>query len=181
MALTAFRVAAWLILAAIGAPAAAEVELAFHGRDGDGRTFPHAFITLTGETGPGRVRIDRSAGFTAVRVSMDILAGPVPGALQSEPAVLVARSKRYLAVRLSDARFHAVTAAIRRWRAAPQPSYHLERRNCVHFVAEIARAAGLKVPAPGGFWRDPQGFLTALAAANGPLPAQRPALSQRAI
>lgn len=168
-----------LLLAAVAAatPASAEVELAFYSRDGDGRTFPHAFVALTGSGGPRHEPIDRAVGFTARRVSMDIVAVPVAGALMAEPPAMIARSRRHLAIRLSDRRYQAVREAIRRWRSAPQPNYHLERRNCVHFVADVARAAGLAVPAPGLRWRDPQAYVAALAAAN----RGRPRLSLKAM
>lgn len=155
-----------VLIAVMPDSAAAEVEVAFYSRPGDGRTFPHAFVTLRGTIGPERRRIERAVGFTAVRVGLDILNGPVAGAVVVEPPEFIVRSERELALRISDDRYARIDSAIRQWKAAPQPSYRLDRRNCVHFVAAVARAAGLRVPPAGRYWRDPHGFLTALAAAN---------------
>jgi hypothetical protein len=128
---------------------------------------------MRGDLGPEHLPIDRSVGFSAVRVSMAIVARPVPGMLLREPRAQIARSKRYFAVRLTDARYRAVDAAIRRWQAAPQPSYNLERRNCVHFVAAVARASGLRVPSATAYWRDPSAFVGALRATNARRAEQR--------
>ena len=51
----------------------------------------------------------------------------------------MARSTRQFALTLSDERYRAVMAVVERWRNRPQPSYNLNHRNCVHFVAELAR------------------------------------------
>jgi len=52
------------------------------------------------------------------------------------------------------------------WRARRQPSYNLNRRNCVHFVGEIARAAGLTVDFPGRLMRRPRVYLQHLRTLN---------------
>ena len=60
----------------------------------------------------------------------------------------IARSDRQFALTLTDEQYAAVMAVVERWRTRRQPSYNLSRRNCVHFVAEIAEASGLRVDYP---------------------------------
>ena len=50
-------------------------------------------------------------------------------------------------------------AVVEAWRSLPQPSYNLGRRNCVHFVSELARAAGLRVDTPQNLMKRPRSFL----------------------
>ena len=48
---------------------------------------------------------------------------------------------------------------VERWRTRRQPSYNLSRRNCIHFVAEIAEAAGLRIEYPRELMRRPRSYL----------------------
>ena len=54
----------------------------------------------------------------------------------------IARSDRQFALTVSDERFQAAMAVVERWRSRAQPSYNLNRRNCIHFVARDRRGAG---------------------------------------
>ena len=59
---------------------------------------------------------------------------------------------------LTDEQYRSVMALVERWRALPQPSYSLDRRNCVSFVAEVATSLGLQAD-PRGLMRRPRAFL----------------------
>lgn len=152
----------WLLLLALlgaPAPAAAAVEIAFYSRELGGSNFPHAFIRLTGTVDATGERVDTSVGFTARTTSLAILFGSVEGEILDESPDRIARSDRQFALVVSDERYRAVTAVVERWRGRPQPSYNLNRSNCVHFVAELAEAAGLRVEYVAGLMRRPRSFL----------------------
>jgi hypothetical protein len=73
-------------------------------------------------------------------------------------------------------------AVVDRWRNAPQPSYNLNHRNCVHFVAEIAEAAGLQVDRLDRLMKRPRSFLLHVRELNpGLAPTIDPAAAPEAI
>lgn len=155
------------------APANAAVEIAFYSHElqasGNGERiieFPHAFITMRGRPDAGGRAVDGNHGFTADRISPAIVMGPVKGRMVSAGKAYVRGSRRHIALRLSDARYAIVQAAYKRWAAVGGKSYDLDTRNCVHFVAEMARAAGLVVPVDPLLMKSPDKFLEAVAARN---------------
>ncbi len=159
----------WLLLAlllGLHAPAAAAVEIAFYSRELGGNNFPHAFVSLRGTVDATGERVETSVGFTAKAVTPAILFGSVAGEIVIEGPAQIARSDRQFAFALSDARFRAVVAVIERWRSRPQPSYNLSRRNCVHFVGELAQAAGLRVEYVARLMRRPRSFLQHVRSLN---------------
>ena len=161
----------WLWLAVLAAlllssPAAAAVEIAFYSRELGGNNFPHAFVTLRGTVDATGEAVDTSYGFTAKAVSPAILFGSVPGEVVVEGPRQVERSTRQFALRLSDERYFTVLAVVESWRARAQPSYHMNRRNCVHFVAELAAAAGLRVEQPERLMKRPRSFLQHIRGLN---------------
>ena len=48
---------------------------------------------------------------------------------------------------------------VEEWRTRPQPSYNLSRANCIHFVAAIASALGLRTELVPRLMRRPRSFL----------------------
>lgn len=162
--------AAWLWLAfcllGIATPAAAAVEIAFYSRELGGNNFPHAFVSLRGTVDSTGEVVDTSYGFTAKTVSPAILLGSVAGEVVIEGPRQIARSDRQFALLLNDARYAAVMAVVARWRNRAQPSYNLNRRNCVHFVGELAQAAGLQVSFERRLMKRPRSFLIVVREAN---------------
>lgn len=150
-----------LALTLLGAhgPAAAAVEIAFYSRELGGNNFPHAFVVLRGSVDETGERVDTSLGFTAHAVTPAILFGSVRGEVLVEREGQIARSDRQFALTLPDERYRAVMAVVERWRSRPQPSYNMNRANCVHFVADLARAAGLRVEIVAGLMKRPRSFL----------------------
>lgn len=146
------RLILFLLLLCWPAALAAQVEIHFYSKD-LGNSFPHAFVRITG-TG-----IDTNYGFTAQRVSPAILMGPVKGKIQTVDPRYVARSDRHFSLKLSDDQYRTVLAVIAKWRDAPQPSYRLNRSNCVHFVAEVAQVLGLNAPPERKLMKKPRSFL----------------------
>lgn len=172
------RILLFLFSFMAAAPAAAAVEIAFYSHEltpvgVSDVDFPHAFITLRGKPDAGGRAIDGNWGFTAARVSPAILMGPVKGVIESADKTYIAASRRHLTVRLSDARLGAVQAAFKRWAGVKGKSYDLESRNCVHFVGEMARAAGLAIPNEATLMKKPSDYLDAVAARNRGIVATR--------
>lgn len=145
----------------------AAVEISFYSRELGGSNFPHAFVTLKGRLDSGGPHVDTSYGFTAKTISPAILLGPVGGKIINEPASYVAKSDKQFTLTLSDEQYHSVMAAVERWRTKRQPSYNLNRANCVHFVGEVAEAAGLKVTFRKDLMKKPRSFLLSVLAENG--------------
>jgi len=155
-----------LVLIAGHAPAAAAVEIAFYSRELGGNNFPHAFVVLTGTVDATGEQVNASYGFTAHSVTPAILLGSVRGEVLVEGERQIARSDRQFAQTLSDERYRAVLAVIESWRRRPQPSYNLNRTNCVHFVADLARTIGLRVESAGRLMKRPRSFLQHVRSLN---------------
>jgi hypothetical protein len=158
--------AAFLSMGFGSAGAWAAVEISFYSRELGGNNFPHAFVTLKGTRDRDGLVVDQALGFTAKAVTPAILLGSVGGKVAVEPPGYIAKSDRQFGVVLSDAQFDSVMEAVDRWRHKAQPSYNLNRANCVHFVGEVARAAGLSVDLAGKLMKKPRSFLLAVKKGN---------------
>ena len=123
-------------------------------------------MTLSAVTHATGEQVNISYGFTAHSVTPALLFGSVTGEVVVEGERQMARSTRQFAVMLSDERYRAVMAVVDSWRNRPQPSYNLNHRNCVHFVAELARAAGLNVDDAPGLMKRPRSFLLHIRSLN---------------
>ena len=176
MLLSRLRMRLALLVAAMFAllplPAQAAVELTFYTRD-LGTQFPHAFVTLVGTPDRGGERIDTNYGFTATAVTPALLWGAVRGRVEAVGDGYVRASDGHFVVTLSDSEFDRVMAAAERWRTMDQPSYHLKRRNCVHFIADMAAAIGMTAETPRNLMRRPRAFAESLIRANRPWLQQR--------
>lgn len=170
-ALAAF---AAFFLIAINTPAFAAVEITFYSRE-FGSQFPHGFVTLVGTPDRGGDRIDSNYGFTATHVTPALLFGSVRGKVDSAGDGYIRNSDAHFAVTLSDAEYDSVMATVERYRTQRQPSYNLNRRNCVHFIAEIAAAIGMRAELPRRLTRRPGAFTASLIRSNRDWLAARPA------
>lgn len=149
-----------LVLAAglAASPAVAAVEIAFHSRELGG-SFPHAFIRLTGTLDATGEPVDVAYGFTARAVTPAILFGSVSGEIFVESEARIRSSDRQFRLTLTDEQYRTVMAVVEEWRNRPQPSYSLNRANCIHFVAAVASALGLNVELVPRLMRRPRSFL----------------------
>ena len=139
-------------------PAAAAVEISFHSKD-LGTSFPHAFIVLTGTVDASGEAVNANYGFTVRNlVGPSVLLGRVRGVVDSVGPGYIENSNRHFSMVLSDDQFRQVVALVERWHGLPQPSYSLDRRNCVTFVAEVAELLGLEADT-SGLMRRPRAFL----------------------
>jgi hypothetical protein len=146
-------------------PASAAVEVTFYTRD-LGSQFPHAFVKLEGTLDRGGERIATNYGFTATAVTPALLFGSVRGRVEAVGDGYVGASDAHFAITLADSDYDRLIAAVERWRALPQPSYHLNRRNCVHFIADLAAALGMRAETPRNLMRRPRPFTESLIRAN---------------
>lgn len=156
------------LLVAWSAPAAAAVRITFYSKE-LGTTFPHAFVTMDGTLDRSGERINVDYGFTAKSVTPAILFGAVKGEVISDHgASYIRASDKHFSLTLSDADYDRVLGVVARWRALAQPSYDLDKRNCVHFVADIAAGLGMKVDTPKKLMKKPRSYLNMLTDANRP-------------
>lgn len=154
----------WIValLAAI-APgiAQAQVKVSFYSHELDVglRTdFPHAFIVVQGKTMDGRM-VDTNFGFTAKSVSPAVLFGAVAGTMETLKSSYYLKSEKQFEIIATDAQYDALLALVAKWRAVGGKSYHIDKRNCLHFVSEAAQALGLKSDVPKKLVRKPKSFL----------------------
>ena len=165
------RLFLFLVLFGFGTAASAQVQIAFYSKD-FASSFPHAFVRLTGEDSAGRP-FDVNYGFTPVRLSPAILFGAVDGKVEAVGPDYIARSDRHFAFRLTSDEYRGVVAIVEAWRDSPQPSYRLDDRNCVHFVAEVAAALGLDAPAVPALMKTPKSYLQMVSQRNSAVIASR--------
>jgi hypothetical protein len=169
-----------LLLAFAAAPGMAAVSVTFYSKE-LGTSFPHSFVTVEGTLDRGGPRIAEDYGFTAKAVSPAILWGKVKGHVISDhSAGYVKGSEKHFTVTLTDAEYDRMIGTIARWNAAKQPSYDLEKANCVHFVAALAQSIGMRVDT-SKLIKKPRSFLDATAAANRAWLASRRAVFHRKV
>jgi len=153
-------------LALTPAPAGAAVTMTFWSHD-FGKHFPHALISLRGTPDAGGAAVDRVLGFTARSLSPAILLGTVRGRVESPDRGYMDQSVAQFSVVLDDARYARVVALAAAWdEATGDARYNLKSRNCVHFVREAARIAGLAGLDQPRLMKKPRSYLQAVAAAN---------------
>jgi hypothetical protein len=155
-----------IMLLAGQAPAWAAVEISFYSREMNGDRFPHAFVALRGTVEATGDPVDTSFGFTAKAITPAILFGSVAGEVIVEGQNQIERSDRQFALTLTDEQYGAVLAVVDSWRNRSQPSYNMNRRNCVHFVGEIAQAIGLRVEFPKALMKRPRSYLQHIRSLN---------------
>jgi hypothetical protein len=86
--------------------------------------------------------------------------------IESASPKYIARSDRHFSLPLSEEQYRKVLAIVEKWRTAPQPSYRLEGRNCVTFVAEVAATLGLNAPIIPKLMKKPKSYLNAITDMN---------------
>lgn len=161
----ALAVLAAALLAVAATPGWAAVSITFYSKELSD-SFPHAFVIVEGTLDRGGPRIEEDYGFTAKTISPAILWGKVAGKVITDHSVsYVQASDRHFTLTITDAEYDRAMATVARWRAARQPSYDLDKHNCVHFVAEIAASIGLAADTRR-FMKKPRSFLEALTGAN---------------
>lgn len=162
---------ALFLFALLPASARAQVTVTFYSHE-LGSSFPHAFIVLKGTTGSGSIPVDANFGFTAKSVSPAILMGPVMGVIEAAKPGYIRHSDRKFALTITDEQYASLIALVGKWRALPGKSYDLNRRNCIHFVGEVAQVLGLRVMFDKKLIKRPRSFLESIIRLN-PMLANR--------
>ena len=148
------------------APSWAAVGITFYTKE-FGTSFPHTFVVVDGTLDRSGETISEDYGFSAKTISPAILWGRVGGKVISDHETsYVNASDKHFTVTLSDEEYDRVMAAVARWRTAKQPSYDLDKANCIHFVAELAAAIGMEAAPRKGLMRKPRSFIEAVTLAN---------------
>lgn len=160
--------AALLLMGAAG-PAWASVTLTFYAhpgariRGGD-LLFPHAYVHASGATDDTNEPVDWAAGFTARSPGPQLLFTSGRGVVTQPESRYVSEGKPYLRLVVSDDTYRQVRARAEWWNGRDGWLYDLRRRNCITFIADLARTAGLQTaPEPS---MKPGSFLQATAALN---------------
>jgi hypothetical protein len=159
------RLLALFVLCAAGWPAQAAVTITFYSHD-FGSSFPHAFVLLDGAPDSGGAPVHGNYGFTAKRVTPAILMGSVEGDVESAGPAYVDNSQPHWRMTLTDGQYATVLAVMAKWNALPGKSYNLNKRKCVHFVADMARTLGMDVVEPKELMLKPRSFLESVLARN---------------
>lgn len=159
------RFAPFLLLLVAAVPAQARVTITFWSYE-NGGDFPHAFFTLHGTPDRGGPPVRLSYGFTAKAITPAILLGTVPGKIDVTTKGYIAKGTPHFAVPISDAQYDAVLRQVSEWNVKGGNSYNVNKRNCVHFVAEAMRRSGLRVVEEPKLVKKPRSFTRSIAALN---------------
>ncbi|WP_298744724.1 hypothetical protein [uncultured Brevundimonas sp.] len=158
-----------LLLALIAGQAWAEVTVTFYAHPGarirgGELLFPHAYVHAQGTDDETGEAVDWSAGFTARSPGPHLLFARGGGVVTAPDARYVDEGRPFLRLSLDAAAWRALKGRAEWWNTPEGSVYDLRRRNCITFVADLARVAGLRTaPEPS---MKPGTFLEATAALN---------------
>lgn len=150
----------------------AQVVVSFHGHAGTQVRggflyFPHAYVRFTGTIKATGEPVDEAWGFTAASPGPQLLFVSGRGVLSRPDERYLDEAIDYAAVPITDETYRGMRERLDHWRSGPGSTYNLNRRNCISFVAEMARMAGLQTPRENTL--SPNGFLQDMVAMNAPL------------
>ncbi|HYD28127.1 hypothetical protein [Brevundimonas sp.] len=162
----------WILgvaLALIAGQAWAEVTVTFYAHPGARvrggyLLFPHAYVHAEGTVDATGEPVDWSAGFTARSPGPQLLFARGGGVVTAPDARYVGEGRPFLRLTVDDATWHALKARAEWWNSPEGSVYDLRRRNCITFVADLARVAGLRTAREPSM--KPGTFLEATAALN---------------
>ncbi|MGB6317698.1 MAG: hypothetical protein WBG08_03610 [Litorimonas sp.] len=130
-----------------------------------GENFPHAFVLIETRNAYGQIAQD-AFGFSARHLSPKILMGTVDGHIAIPSARYVRQSDPHFTLPVTRAQMARIGAIRNRWSAGEGGRYNLNRRNCVHFIGELAEAVGLRTNRDSAHFKEPASFLREVAALN---------------
>lgn len=155
-----------VLLFLVALPAHAAVTITFWSHE-LGNHFPHAFFTLRGTLDAGGAPVDLNFGFTPKAMTPSILWGPVKGRIDIAKPAYISGSDAQFSLVLSDAQYADILRLVDEWdEAKGDGTYLMNTRNCVHFVREAARRAGLVTVDFPKLMKKPRSYLKALSDAN---------------
>lgn len=173
-----FYRACWLALVLVlssAAPAFAAVTLTFYAHAGNRiqggyLLFPHAYIRASGHLDDTGDPVDWAAGFTARDPGPQLLFARGRGVVTYPDPAYVDQGRAYLSVVVSDADYRAIRARADWWASREGSVYDLRRRNCITFIGDLARLAGLRTGTEPSM--SPSRFMTELVTLNPPVPIE---------
>lgn len=126
-----------------------------------GENFPHAFVVIeTEEAEPD------AFGFSARSLSPGILLGSVRGEMKVPGARYIRQSNPQFSLTLDAEQLASIRSVREIWEEPTKPRYHLEKRNCVHLVGELAESVGLETNQKSKYFKSPGKYLREVAALN---------------
>ena len=130
-----------------------------------GENFPHAFVIIEQHDEQGRLFWD-AFGFSAKHLTPKLLWGRVDGHIAVPGDRYIRQSDPHF-IKLINAQQRDLIFAIRhQWSEGEGSRYHLNKHHCVHFIAELAQAAGLKTNPDSDHFKEPASFLREVMALN---------------
>ena len=153
-----------LAFLSVAGPALAEVTLSFYAHPGARvrggyLLFPHAYVQATGTLEATGEPVDWAAGFTARSPGPQLLFVSGRGVVATPEARYIGEGKGYLTVTVSDEVYTAIRARADWWNGPEGWTYDMRRRNCITFIADLIRMAGLATGrepsmSPGRFFEE---------------------------
>ncbi|WP_372707929.1 hypothetical protein, partial [Brevundimonas sp.] len=158
-----------LLLVLLAGPALAEVTVTFYAHPGarvrDGYLlFPHAYVHAKGSLDDTGEAVDWAAGFTAKSPGPHLLLMRGGGVVTSPDARYIEEGQPHLTLTVDDATYRALRQRSDWWNSPEGSVYDLRRRNCITYIADLARVVGLSTAAEPSM--KPGTFLEATAALN---------------
>ena len=165
-----------LLTVLLAGPALAEVTVTFYAHPGarvrDGYLlFPHAYVHAKGSLDDTGEAVDWAAGFTAKSPGPHLLLMRGGGIVTNPDARYIDEGQAHLSLTVDDATYRALRERSEWWNSPAGSVYDLRRRNCITFIADLARVVGLSTAAEPSM--KPGTFLEATAVLN-PSAAVRP-------
>ena len=125
--------------------------------------FPHAFVVVEPDGSSVSLSSRQSFGFTPVDTAVVLVTKHGRGMIIPEDERYRAVSVLHFSVEISDDQYVALQRGIEAWKDNGDP-YDLRTRNCISFVAQMARLVDLKVGDMNTL--DPAAFLESVKQAN---------------
>ncbi|MDG2004738.1 MAG: hypothetical protein P8J20_15560, partial [Novosphingobium sp.] len=132
--------------------------------------YPHAYIRLSGTLDGSDQKVEELYGFTAESTTAAVMKGDTSGLIHEAKPRFLKRKKnnRHFVVSISDAQYHRIVNEVKKWRSSV---YNLGSRNCLHFVAAVAKIVGIEAAVPDKLTRRPKAWLNLVGRLNPQLKA----------
>lgn len=127
-----------------------------------GENFPHAFVIVE-QADPWGQPVFDAFGFSAKHLSPKILFGRVDGDIVVPSPRYVRQSDPHFTLAINAEQKYRLNQVKERWSGA---RYHLKKQNCVHFIAELVEAMGLRIDRNSEHFKEPKSFLEEVVALN---------------
>lgn len=127
-----------------------------------GENFPHAFVIVETLNAQNQIVYD-AFGFSAKHLNPKILWGRVDGHIAIPGDRYIRQSDPHFTVLIDAQGLSRLYQVRANWEGS---RYHLNKHNCVHFVAELANSIGLQTNWESDHFKEPASFLREVFALN---------------